>query len=51
MSIDFEIPSEAKAIRAKVRQWVQEDCIPAEKELDTKPLDEVLGKLRTKARA
>ena len=51
MSIDFEIPAEAKAIREKVRQWVQEECIPAEKELDSKPLDEVLGPLRQKARA
>src|SRR5690348_7126682 len=51
MSIDFEIPAEAKAIREKVRKWVHEECIPAEKELDSKPLDEVLGKLRAKARA
>ena len=51
MSIDFEIPSEAKAIREKVRKWVHDECIPAEKELDIKPLDEVLGKLRKKARA
>ena len=51
MSIDFEIPAEAKAIREKVRKWVQDECIPAEKELDTKPLAEVLGPLRKKARA
>ncbi len=51
MSIDFEVPAEAKAIRAKVRQWVQDECIPAEQELDSKPLDEVLGRLRKKARA
>src|SRR6267154_2433551 len=51
MSIDFEIPTEAKAIREKVRLWVREECIPAEKELDSKPLDQVLGKLRAKARA
>ncbi|HSY57691.1 MAG TPA: acyl-CoA dehydrogenase family protein, partial [Bradyrhizobium sp.] len=51
MSIDFEIPAEAKAIREKVRKWVHDECIPAEKDLDTKPLDEVLGKLRAKARA
>src|SRR6201996_8695875 len=51
MSIDFEIPAEAKAIREKVRQWVHDECIPAEKELDTKPLDEVLAALRKKARA
>jgi acyl-CoA dehydrogenase len=43
--------SEAKAIREKVRKWVHEECIPAEKELDSKPLGEVLGKLRAKARA
>src|SRR6202453_926361 len=51
MSIDFEVPAEAKAIREKVRQWVHDECIPAEKELDSKPLEEVLGELRTKARA
>jgi len=51
MSIDSKIPAEAKAIREKVRKWVQEECIPAEKELDTKPLDDVLGKLRIEARA
>ena len=51
MSIDFEVPAEAKAIREKVRQWVQDECIPAEKELDCKPLEEVLGRLRKKARA
>src|SRR4051794_7837785 len=51
MSIDFEIPTEAKSIRDKVRKWVQEECIPAEKELDSKPLEDVLGKLRKKARA
>src|SRR5437588_1949745 len=51
MSIDFEIPTEAKSIREKVRKWVQEECIPAEKELDSRPLDDVLGKLRKKARA
>src|ERR1700748_2471584 len=51
MSIDFEIPSEAKAIREKVRKWVHEECIPAERQLDTKPLEEVLAPLRKKARA
>src|SRR5215207_3705843 len=51
MSIDFEIPAEAKAIREKVRKWVHDECIPAEKQLDTKPLAEVLGPLRKKARA
>ena len=52
MSIDFEIPPEAKAIREKVRQWVHDECIPAEKRLaegaDYKTL---LAELRAKARA
>jgi acyl-CoA dehydrogenase len=43
MSIDFEIPAEAKAIREKVRKWVHDECIPAEKELASKPLADVLG--------
>ena len=33
MAIDFEIPPEAKAIRERVRQWVHDECIPAEKKL------------------
>jgi acyl-CoA dehydrogenase len=51
MAIDFEIPAEAKAIRNKVREWVQQEVIPAEKQLEGKPLDEVLQPLRKKARA
>src|SRR6201988_5483429 len=51
MSLDFEVPAEAKAIRAKVRKFVHDECIPAEKELDSKTFDEVLAKLRAKARA
>ena len=52
MSIDFEIPAEAKAIREKVRQWVHDECVPAEKKLlagaDYKT---TLAELRKKARA
>jgi acyl-CoA dehydrogenase len=52
MSIDFEIPAEAKAIRAKVRQWVHDECKPAEKRLtDGEDYKTVLGELRSKARA
>jgi len=50
MAIDFEIPADAKAVRAKVRQWVHDECIPAEKRLaegaDYKTL---LAELRAKA--
>jgi acyl-CoA dehydrogenase len=51
MSIDFEIPPEAKAMRERVRKWVHDECIPAEKELESKPFEEVLAGLRKKARA
>jgi len=33
MAIDFDIPADAKAMRERVRQWVQDECIPAEKRL------------------
>ncbi len=52
MSIDFEIPEDAKAVRERVRQWVHNECIPAEERLaagaDYKTL---LTELRAKARA
>ena len=52
MSIDFEIPAEAKAIREKVRKWVHDECIPAEKRLlDGEDYKTVLNDLRTKARS
>ncbi|MGH6911039.1 MAG: acyl-CoA dehydrogenase family protein [Phenylobacterium sp.] len=52
MSIDFEIPPEAKAVRERVRQWVHDECIPAEKLIvDKDSYKSVLADLRTKARA
>jgi acyl-CoA dehydrogenase len=52
MSIDFEIPEEAKAVRAKVRQWVHDECIPAEKRVvDKDSYKSVLAELRGKARS
>ncbi|HVU20404.1 MAG TPA: acyl-CoA dehydrogenase family protein [Rhizomicrobium sp.] len=52
MAIDFEIPEDAKAIRARVREWVQDECIPAEKRLkDKESYKTVLAELRVKARA
>src|SRR5271156_3894712 len=50
MAIDFEIPKEAKEVRERVRRWVQDECIPAEKQLHERPYKEVLGELRKKAR-
>jgi len=52
MAIDFEIPAEAKAVRERVRQWVHDECIPAENELLAgRDYKELLGELRAKARA
>ena len=52
MAIDFEIPAEAKAVRERVRQWVQDECIPAEQTLaDGADYKTLLGELRGKARA
>ncbi len=49
--VDFEIPKEAKDIRERVRKFVQEECIPAEKQLHDRPYKVVLGELRAKARS
>src|SRR2546421_10025567 len=49
--VDFEIPAEAKAIREKVRKFVHDECIPAEKALNDRPHKEVLRELRAKARS
>ena len=52
MSIDFEIPAEAKAIRARVRQFVHDECVPAEQALaDGGDFKTILTGLRAKARA
>ncbi|MEQ9314459.1 MAG: acyl-CoA dehydrogenase family protein, partial [Henriciella sp.] len=51
MSIDFTIPDEAKQVRERVRQWVQDERIPAEKRLtDGEDYKTVLTELRAKAR-
>ncbi len=49
--IDFEIPDEAKAVRAKVRTFVHDHCIPADEELGSRPFNDILAELRVKARA
>jgi len=52
MAVDFEIPVEAQEIRETVRKFVHDHCIPAEEELQAgRPLKEVLGELRPKARS
>lgn len=49
--IDFEIPEDARAVRNKVREFVQEECHPAEEVCTADNFDEVLAGLREKARA
>jgi acyl-CoA dehydrogenase len=52
MAIDFEIPKEAQAVRERVRQWVKDECIPAEERIkDKASYKAVLDELRGKARA
>jgi len=51
MAIDFEIPKEAREIRERVRKWVHDECIPAEKKItDKETYKSVLNGLRKKAR-
>jgi acyl-CoA dehydrogenase len=51
MAIDFEIPKEAQEIRQRVRKWVHDECIPAEKKItDKESYKTVLTTLRKKAR-
>src|SRR4029079_7919182 len=49
--IDFKIPAEAQEVRERVRKFVQDECIPAEAQLQDRPYKEVLAELRAKARA
>ncbi|MDE2487395.1 MAG: acyl-CoA dehydrogenase family protein [Alphaproteobacteria bacterium] len=52
MAIDFEVPEEAREVQARVRKWVHDECIPAEKRVtDKESFETVLQELRTKARA
>ena len=49
--IDFKIPDETKAIRDKVRNFVQSECHPAEENCTAENFDEVLAGLRKTARS
>ena len=52
MAVDFAIPKDAQEIRERVRKWVHDECIPAEKRVkDKESYKTVLDELRTKARA
>lgn len=49
--IDFEIPADANEVRQRAREFVDRECIPAESALKTRPQQEVVKELQTKARA
>ena len=49
--IDFEIPEETRAIRDKVRAFVQSECHPAEEICTADNFDTVIAELRSKARS
>ena len=49
--IDIKIPDETKAIRDKVRDFVQSECHPAEESCTAENFDEVLAGLRKTARS
>ena len=49
--IDFEIPEDARTVRNKVRKFVQDECHPAEEVCTADNFDEVLARLRERARA
>ena len=52
VAIDFEIPADAKAMRERVRQWVHDECMPAEKGCwRASDYKTILNELRAKARA
>lgn len=52
MSIEFEIPQEARDVQAKVRDWVQTHCKPAETRVtDEESFHRVLAELRQEARS
>lgn len=48
--IDFEIPEDARTVRNKVRKFVQDECHPAEEVCTADNFDEVLARLRERAR-
>src|ERR1700722_11770044 len=49
--IELEVPQEYKDIQAKVRTFVQGECIPSEAQLERRPYKEVLAELRQKAQS
>src|SRR5258706_4780105 len=49
--IDFEVPTEIKALRARVAAFIDEVVLPAEREINTRPYFDIVGELQGAARA
>lgn len=49
--VDFEIPADIQAIRAKVAAFVDEHVLPAEAEIGARPFFDIVKELQAKARA
>jgi acyl-CoA dehydrogenase len=49
--VDFEIPAEIQAIRARVAKFINEHVLPAETEIGTRPYFDIVKGLQTKARS
>ena len=49
--IDFEIPEDVKALRARVAQFIDDHVLPAEAQVGTRPYFDIVGELQGKARA
>jgi acyl-CoA dehydrogenase len=49
--IDFEIPPDVQAVRARMRGFIDEHVLPAEAQIGTRPFFEIVAELQGKARA
>ncbi len=49
--IDFEIPAETKALRARVARFIDEHVLPAEAQVGTRPYADIVSDLQQIARA
>lgn len=49
--IDFELPDDVKAVRARAKAFIDEHVMPAEDEIGTRPYFDIVAELQKKARA
>lgn len=49
--VDFEIPADVKALRARVAAFIDDEVTPVEDQVGTRPFFDIVGELQAKARA